>query len=141
MNRKETLKRMDALDAEALALRKIIEKDDKGMDSLISYKSAVKILKEKPKVSPSPDEEIRAIIKAANYLDNGYRIWKADFTDNTPKYYPWFRKTASGWVLYAVYCDRDGSCRPGGCYFKEESTARLITERFLSISYTRWLNS
>lgn len=67
--------------------------------------------------------------------------WIADFTNSSQrKYYVWFERKASGWVVLdvsflAVACSGCGS----GWYYKDEATAKYCSKQFLSI-YNKALN-
>lgn len=141
MDKKQALKRLTSLEEEAKELRKIIETEDKyTLDDLKSYEDACKILEKDEEVKPSYSQQIKAIIKAANYIDNNYKIWKPDFSGNTYNYLPYFNKNKGhgfgffcvhGWDSSGVYC-------PVGFYYKQKSTCELISKRFLSL-YSKWL--
>lgn len=106
---------------------------------LNSYEDACKILGEKPKASPSLAAQIKKIIKAANFLDNGNKIWKANFKDNNQyKYMAYHILSGSGWVFRAV---GDWGSFPGcpvGFYFMNSDTCEFITKKFYPL-YKQYL--
>ena len=140
MDKKQALKRLTSLEEEAKELRKIIETEDKyTLDDLKSYEDACKILEEDEEVNPSYSKQIKTIIKAANYIDNDYKIWKPDFSGSVYNYLPYFNKNKGpGFGFHG--CDFWCSCVRCslGFYFKERNTCELIAKRFLSL-YNKWL--
>ena len=60
--------------------------------------------------------------------------WKVDFSNrNQYKYYPYFEKGRSGWVLYGVYGICLSSFCGSGFYYKDRETAQYCATQFLSI--------
>jgi hypothetical protein len=115
------------------------------IDDIDGYETACKILNREPSL-PYLDKQdwafhqLKTIIAAANFIDNGNEIWKADFTNKTqPKYYPWFEKTGGGLVLYLVDDDYCNTFVPSGVHFKIERTCKEIVKRFLPL-YNEWLS-
>lgn len=83
--------------------------------------------------------QLETIIKAANYIDNNYQEWKADFDNkNISKYINYLEKTSSGWVMGYVYDLYYGSFGPVFLYYKERNTAKLIFKRFSTL-YNKWM--
>jgi len=61
--------------------------------------------------------------------------WIADFNNgDQKKYYPWFKKTTSGWVLnVGISFTRAVSNRPGGCYFETEEKCKFAVSTFMDV--------
>lgn len=83
--------------------------------------------------------KLLTIIKAANFIDNDYKEWIADFNNNEYKFIPYWKKKSSGWSLCTVssvsyFCS---TCSVG-LYYKSENTAKLLVER-LDILYQKYL--
>lgn len=141
----EAIKRLDALDKEAAALRKIIEGNDISVND-IDYPSACKLLN---KIQYTNDRFITAkqwaehqletIIEAVNYIDNGDKAWKPEFDSHkTSNYIPYFERKNGSWVLDFVSAYSWRSCCSVGLYFKKQESARIITNRFIDL-YNQYL--
>ena len=147
INKKEALKRLSALENEVESLKKIIEKGDQyTLDDLSSYEDACKILNISPRSQESVysysewfNHQLLTIIKAANFIDNNYKEYTPDFINsNTAKYIPYLEIKSSGWVLSFVHCNYGYTHAPFGFYYKERSTAEVITKRFLFLYNQVW---
>lgn len=118
------------------------------IDSIKSVEDALEILGKKRnhfKDWSFEDEQEEAnahlliIIKAANFIDNGMKEYKADFTDSsTYKYIPYFERKSSGWSLDSVSFCYFSSFSPVGFYYKKRDTAETIVKRFSTL-YNKWL--
>lgn len=139
MNKKDALIRLDLLENEAKELRKILNSyKEYTLNDLISYENACKILEEEIDNKSSISKQIKTIVKAANYLDNSNKIWKADFTKNNNKYFPYFNNNGSGFGWYCSGCYDTAVGAPVGFYFKNSSTCELIVKRFIKL-YINWI--
>lgn len=104
------------------------------VDDLNSFEDACKVLNENPLRIGSNQDKLFTIIKAANYLDNNNKIWKANFLDNqTKNHIPYFQKTISGWVFAGMHFGVAYSSAPVGFYFKEQKTAEIIANKFIKL--------
>lgn len=142
MNKNDALKRLDSLENEAKELRKIINTvDSYTLNDLNSYKDACKILSIPEDSYPSAKTELKIIIRASNFIDNGNTIWIADW-DNVSKYKyaPCFTKNKNGlgFGLDFVHGWDFCLCFPLAFYYKVRSTAEIIVKRFLPL-YNRWI--
>lgn len=113
--------------------------EDHLIPKIKSYKGACKILGITPIVKPTTEEQLRAIVKAANYLDNNNVIWVPDFINNNTKYGPYLYFSDGRWVMVVSFWVSD-HYYPGGLYFKERSSCRILSTRFESL-YIKWFNS
>lgn len=61
--------------------------------------------------------------------------WVADFNNqNEAKWYPWFEKKSSGWVLGSCgYCDCLYAAAGAGCFYKSEELALFAGKTFLDV--------
>lgn len=85
--------------------------------------------------------QLETIIKAANFIDNNHKEWKADFNNHSIYLYiPWFEKKSScNWLIGGV----SSSCSAYisiSLYYKEINTAEVFQKRFISL-YNQWLES
>ncbi len=118
-------------------------KNQPTIDDLNSIDDALRILGKSPdyykdmEFEDKQDEansKVKMIVKAANFIDNGYKPWKADFSDDdTRKYIPYAVRKSSGWVLYCVIVIYTYSYFSAALYYKEESTAQTLFNRFLKL--------
>jgi hypothetical protein len=86
--------------------------------------------------------QLETIIKATNYIDNGYSECILDWSDsNEYKYYPYFEKKSTGWVLHSVL-GYSWPCASVslGLYFKNRSICDVIVKRFSHL-YIQLLNN
>lgn len=122
------------------------QKNPKLTANNIDYKSA-KALLDKHYINPDFKNlyngdllKLITIICAVNFIDNGYKLWIPNFENTSQyKYYNWFEKTASGWLLgdgVSLRCS--GSYVPGGFYFMKESSARVIANKHIDL-YSQYL--
>lgn len=141
----EAIKRLDALDKEAQALRKIIEGNDISIND-IDYPSACKLLN---KIQYTNDRFITAkqwaehqletIIEAVNHIDNDNKPWKPEFDSHkTNNYIPYFERKNGSWVVLSVSVRSWGSYCSVGLYFKKQESARIISNKFLEL-YNQYL--
>lgn len=141
MNKKEAIKRLDALDKESQQLRKIIENADKPTVETIDYESAKQLLEDN-NIDPNPEGlyngcllKLITIITAVNFIDNNYKQWIPDWTkSNEYKYLPYFEyKKVGGWFLYGV----GGICWYGNAisefYYKSKESANIIGKKELNL--------
>lgn len=83
--------------------------------------------------------KLETIIKAANYIDNDYKEWIADFNNsNKYKYIPHFEKKSSGWVLHDVGYSYFSSICQVGFYYKKEETAIKLSKLYTKL-YNQWI--
>ncbi len=111
------------------------------INDINSYEDACKILSRTPNYTLQfinrkyfIQHILETIIEAANFIDNDYKKWKADFTDtNIFKYLPRFERISSGWVLAGVFvhCYYADAGSGFGFYYMKESTAKLIANKFI----------
>ncbi len=76
---------------------------------------------------------IETICKAANFIDNDYKNWKPDFSnENERKHYPIFRNDGLGLVFYCSYCH---DCYFNGpvAYYKNDNTCILISKKLTNL--------
>lgn len=136
----EAIKRLDALDKEAQALRKIIEGNDISIND-IDYSSACKLLN---KVQYTNDRfvtakqwaeyQLETIIEAINYIDNDNKAWAPEFDSHkTSNYIPYFERKNGSWVVHSV-CDYywRSDCSVG-LYFKKQESAKIIANKYLAL--------
>lgn len=84
---------------------------------------------------PTKKEQLKAL--ATHQIGNIERLfngkWVKDWDNRSQsKYYPWFEKKASGWVVYVVSDDCYCSCAVVG-YYCDSKTARYCGETFIGI--------
>jgi len=110
------------------------------VENINSYEDACDILDARNYSSNISDEEkLKTIIKAVNYIDNGNKEWKPDFTNSSIyKYLPWLERKASGWVVRVVDGCSSVSYCPLWLYFKDKKSAELIVNKFLNIYSKVW---
>jgi len=145
IDKKEALNRLKAIEEETRQLRAIIDKKD-DWTSVIDVESACKWLGEDDLdviefrvmskhcnigYKTTNQKSLEVCIKAVN-TENG-NIWKADFDNrNTSKWYNWFEKKSSGWVVdcsvgydyasnlgSAFYYQTEGKAKHGLKHFKQ----------------------
>lgn len=112
------------------------------LDDLNSYEDACKILNQGRMVMVSIDQEIKTIVKAANFIDDNEQYWKVDPNNyDQSKYRPYFKTgpSGSGWVFGVVDNGYFGGSLGLGFYFKNITTCKLIAERFIK-KYNKWMN-
>ncbi len=116
------------------------------VNEINSYEDACKILSRIPDYTLQSinsryfaQHVLETIIEAANFIDNDYKKWIADFTTNKEyKYINYWEKNkiGSGWSLHFV----GDYCCISYCsvvlYFKKQDTAKLFATRFLGIYNT-----
>ena len=123
---------------------KEIDRQVKGIrtiSDIVDYQSALEILGEDRDYSSkiSPLHKLLTMIRAANYLDNGKKPWKADFTQQSvAKFIVYLERKHSGWVAISVGgCDCASLC-PVGFYFKERATAEHFMKEHLNLYNEVW---
>lgn len=135
----------EACDAKQLKVFKDIFKDELKKEEegkINSLKDACKLLSldynEIEKCSATT--RLKTIIKAINFIDNGNKVWKANFTSGDYKYLPYFRRERAGWVVYdvGVYYSAGSDCSVG-LYFKNKKSAEDAASKFLAL-YNEFLN-
>lgn len=83
--------------------------------------------------------QLETIIKAANFIDNGYKLYTPNFNNNDIlNYLPYFKKSSSDWLLYCINGYSYGSTCSVGLYFKVEDTASLISKKHIEL-YIQYL--
>lgn len=83
--------------------------------------------------------QLETIIKAANFIDNGYKLYIPDFNNtDISKYIPYFKKSDFSWLLYYVNSYGYSSYCSVGLYFKVEVTANLIAKKHIKL-YNQYL--
>ena len=117
----------------------------KTIDDIQSYEDACKILHQEEADEDTftyeqdwINHQILTIVKASNYIDNNYQVYKPNFNDNTYKYLPWFKKTSSGWVLHSLGSYVSYGFCPVGFYYKNQQSGETIVKRFITL-YNKWL--
>lgn len=142
-NKQEALERLASIENETKELKKIINaKDSYTLNDLTSYEQACKVLGLMSSIEASPEEQIKKIVKAANFIDNNEKVWNADWSNsNEYKYVPYFENLGRGrFGLDFVYFFDLYSYLSVGFFFKNRSTAELISKRFLSL-YKEWITN
>ena len=109
----------------------------KTVEDINGYVDACNILDIKQESNPSDYTKLTTIIEAANFIDNNSQPWKPVFNNIQRNYLPYLRKNGSSWSLYDVRYFGSLSHTPAGLYYKEESTAKLIANKFMSTHYTQ----
>lgn len=107
------------------------------IDDITSYGAACEILGEEADEDASIDKIIKTIVKAGNFVDNGQKLWKADFTNSEDKFIPWLQKGGSGWFLVGVSSYYSSTHCPVGFYYKSRSTCNTLVSRFIK-QYDEW---
>ena len=102
------------------------------IDNINNYVDACKILGRKV-TKCSPTEELFTIIAAANFIDNSYKVWIPDFSNNDYKYLPMLIKQSGGWAFGSSPYIYVLSCCSAGYYYKNEETSEIITKRFIKL--------
>lgn len=139
LNKKKALERLSAIEKETEELKKIINGvKEYTIADLLSYKVACEVLgciyePKMPEVG-----QLKTIIRAANFIDNGNKIWTPVLSSNSYNYFPYFEKADSGFRFSVVCFDCSVCCIPAAFYFKNRATAELIAKRFLTL-YIVWL--
>lgn len=83
--------------------------------------------------------QLETIIKATNFIDNGYKLYTPDFDNSSIwKYIPYFKKSGSGCLLHCVSSYSCISSFSVGLYFKVEATASLIAKKHIKL-YNQYL--
>lgn len=83
--------------------------------------------------------QLETIIKAANFIDNGYKLYTPNFNNNyILNYLPYFKKSGSDWLLYCISAYNYSSTCSVGLYFKVEDTASLISKKHIEL-YNQYL--
>jgi len=109
------------------------------LNDLNSYEDACMILNENPIVDCDYSKKIKTIVKAANFIDNDYNLWVANWTDsNEYKYLTYFENKGSGFGFDDVGSWYSNAYAPLGFYYKNSNTCELITKRFIKL-YLDWL--
>ncbi len=102
------------------------------IDDINSYADACKILKRKI-VKCSPTEELLTIIAAANFVDNGGKVWTPDFSNSDYKYLPILIKKSGEWAFSSSRGFSDGSDCSAGYFYKSKETSEVIPKRFIKL--------
>ena len=139
MNKNEALKELQRVEERLNELKRIIKDNNKTLDDITSVYEAQSILNEIDNSTNLSDyDKLLIIIKATNFIDNGYKIWIPNFEDDTYKYIPYLQKKNGAWSLVGVvYGCRDSVC-PIGLYYMKESSAKLMINRFISLYNKVW---
>ena len=149
IDKKEALKRLKSIEEETIQLRKIIEKKD-DWASIVDFESASIFLGEdsgdvdKWKYAGLTLSQINGLclercIKAVN-TTNG-KLWIPDFSNtNQRKWYNWFEKKSSGWLLYVVVYGFGFAVCGFGFYYETEEKARHGAKYFKQY-YNIWLGN
>lgn len=103
-----------------------------------NYADAMLVLGETPKSNPSASDKLLAMIKAVNFIDNGGKVWIANFNDSSNKYIHWLRKEGSVWVLYCVILCLSLTYCPVGFYYKERASAEYFIKKHIDL-YNQWI--
>jgi len=84
--------------------------------------------------------QVETIIKAVNYIDNGFKIWTPDFSNrNIEKFIAWMEyKEGSGWGFDCSSCRCYNSYAWVGVYFKNKSSVEKTINKYLSL-YSKYL--
>jgi hypothetical protein len=112
----------------------------KTIDDINSYEDGCEILQRQPDYRLQSingkyfaEHVLETLIEAVNFIDNSYKKWIPDFTNNNEyKYIPYFNKIGSGWLLCAVHYFLSDASGSVGLYYKNERTANIISKKFLS---------
>lgn len=111
----------------------------------LDYSLACKVLNKRERNRSDYNEEqeylthvLLTIIKAANYIDNGNKEWKPDFSESSRNYIPYLKKKTFSWVLYSVDCYASYSRCPLGFYYKIKKTAEIIVKKQLDLYNKVW---
>lgn len=116
------------------------------VEDINSYEDACKILNKRIRLREEfvedyewYNEQLYTIIKAVNFIDNDYKEWKPDFTNNKEyKYIPYWERGSSDWGLISVDYDSCCSVASVSFYYKKENTSRLISNKFINL-YNNYL--
>ena len=120
------------IDAQRKTLKRTVE-------SIEGYEDACQILSQKVKTDASCRDKLNTIIRAANFIDNGFKVWKPDFRNSTEaKWYPYFEMKNSGLVFSDSRCCYSFSFSQVGFYLTEKSS-NFIGKKFKSL-YEEMLN-
>lgn len=102
------------------------------VEDINGYEDACEILSEKVNSSASSFDKMNTIIRAANFIDNGNKIWKPDFMDTKQrKYYPYYEVKSNHLVF-------DGSlfsyfAYGQVCFYLKEETSTYIGKKFINL--------
>ncbi len=105
----------------------------KSIEDINGYEDACEILGKKPEY-PIADcyEQLNTIARAANFIDNGYKVWKPKFDGSSYNYYPYFKENNSGLVFHSsvyVCMSTDGQV----AFYLKESTSNYIGKKFINL--------
>jgi hypothetical protein len=110
INKQQSIKRLNVEDVNSIEDAELVLKDCIGH---VKYDSS-QFCRAKDWIN----YQLETIIKAVNYIDNGYKLYIPDFDNsNIIKYTPFFKKTNSGWLLHCVSSHHFCSYFSVGLYF------------------------
>lgn len=145
IDKKQAIKRLEAIEKETEELKKIINKTD-DWTSIIDFESALKHLKREVNISKlrsylseSQINEfmLETCIEAIN-TENGKR-WLPDFNNsNQYKWYNYFEKKGSGWLFVCLHFCGVYSSVGFGFYYETEEKAKYGSKYFKQY-YDIWL--
>jgi hypothetical protein len=150
INKTEALKRLDALQEEAVQLRKIIDAPVDVRDRIKTLQDAIDYLGEddtdvnalihliKNFVSNNHIRNYQSLVVIAKALNEG---WQPDWTnDNQRKYTPWFKHKAGFGLSCDAYdfWDTDASVGSRLCYKSSELAVYAATQ--FAICYNNYLS-
>lgn len=104
----------------------------KIVEDINSYLDACEILKEEFGLNASYYEQLNTIARAANFIDNEYKIWEPKFDGNLHNYYPYFKENNSG----LVFCSSSYSALAAAgqvAFYLKESTSDYIGKKFIHL--------
>lgn len=122
-------------------LEEIRKQTENNIDDINSYEDACRILSRTPQTqyqfsywSDWYFHQLRTVIEAVNFIDNGYKDWQLNWDDRKEhKYYPYFEKISGDWSVPDVRDVCLSAYLPGGLYFKSKESAEIIANRFLEL--------
>jgi len=146
MNKEDALKRLASIEEETKELKRIISND---WTTITDFHSACKWLGKngdsllsKWKQADLSNQQIHGLmletcIEAVN-TENGKR-WGPDWNNRDQyKYYNWFEKTTSGWVLFSFFSYFCISFAGAAMYFESKEKALHGAKHFIEY-YKVWL--
>ena len=104
----------------------------KSVKDINNYKDACEILDEQFLNGATCYEQLNTIIRAVNFIDNGYKIWKPKFDGNSYNYYPYFKEVNNSLVFFDSRCRYIICSGRVGFYLKEE-TSSYIGKKFINL--------
>ncbi len=142
MNKQDALKKLTLLEKETKELRKIIEQPESLFDRIKTWKNVCieKNINENdilPYRNPQNklQKQVNAIVKINIISELFNEEVVLDFLNkNQYKYYPYFVKESSGWVVYSCADDYYSDAFLGsGLYYKDSQTALYVGKTFIDI--------